>query len=369
MARCVIDCDLHERVVCIGDVHGDLMVLCRVLVRARVMSCSSAFMAAASACHRGDGRASIASPPVIVTSETCRWVGGSACVVLLGDAIDNQRGDEPLGRCGLPATQQTLLQILEELHAQASRQSGRVAFVLGNHECLNIVDRNQGAYCTHNMPSRFVLDGVTAPLCVGDRVLRTHPAWRRRLLAFLRTVNACAVMLLVSGDVSVGLLMHGMLHDRFCDRAGLRALRGPPNARLAGAVRNAEAINMLFDRCLHHSTGGVYDCLAQGEGPFKSEHLPTWCRATVDIDKLPTCVKRYFDTTVVIKGHDVVFERPLMREVGGDGLVIFTDVAMSRSMRHAGADAVPLAFVEYKDHEWTVHSWISKGWKVITHPA
>mmetsp|Transcript_21384 Transcript_21384/g.65272 ORF Transcript_21384/g.65272 Transcript_21384/m.65272 type:complete len:196 (-) Transcript_21384:57-644(-) len=91
-----------DRVVAVGDVHGDLAKLRQLLVRHGLED-------------GGDGG----------DFGYGRWTGGGATLVQVGDCID--RGPYDVG---------TLL-YLESLARQAARAGGAVVRMLGNHELLN----------------------------------------------------------------------------------------------------------------------------------------------------------------------------------------------------------------------------------------
>ena len=84
----------NQRLVCFGDVHGDLSALKRFLTISQVY----------------DGR---------------RWVGGDSILVQCGDVLD--RGSQEL-QC---------YSLLTELSRQAHAEGGRVILLWGNHEALN----------------------------------------------------------------------------------------------------------------------------------------------------------------------------------------------------------------------------------------
>ena len=84
----------NQRLVCFGDVHGDLNALKRFLTISQVY----------------DGH---------------RWVGGDSILVQWGDVLD--RGSQEL-QC---------FSLLTELSRQAEAEGGRVILLWGNHEALN----------------------------------------------------------------------------------------------------------------------------------------------------------------------------------------------------------------------------------------
>jgi hypothetical protein len=85
-----------QRVVAIGDIHGDLDAFIGILQRAQLVD------------------------PIK------RWSGGHATLVQTGDFLD--RGPKARG----------VMDLLMSLQKDASRQGGRVIVLMGNHEAMNI---------------------------------------------------------------------------------------------------------------------------------------------------------------------------------------------------------------------------------------
>ena len=86
-----------QRVVALGDIHGDVDALAAILRSAGLVDANR------------------------------HWSGGSAVVVQTGDILD--RGDQP----------REVLDFLMELENQAAKSGGRVIALLGNHEFMNAV--------------------------------------------------------------------------------------------------------------------------------------------------------------------------------------------------------------------------------------
>lgn len=88
-----------ERVVAIGDIHGDYWKGMEALMAAGVMS------------------------------EDCRWIGGETLVVQMGDILD--RGHEEIH----------LLELFAKLKVEALEAGGQIITMIGNHELLNLCQR------------------------------------------------------------------------------------------------------------------------------------------------------------------------------------------------------------------------------------
>jgi len=120
-----------QRLVCIGDVHGDYKALQDFLQTAGVYD-----------------------------PTTDAWVGGNTIVVQCGDILD--RGMEELA----------CYQLLSKLSQQAIQQHGKVILLIGNHEALNAMGLFQYAF-----------SDIEHEQCIGqevDRVLGPENQWRNQ---------------------------------------------------------------------------------------------------------------------------------------------------------------------------------------------
>lgn len=99
LALCLLTTPLqaqeYDRIVALGDVHGDIDALTSILSKAGLID------------------------------ERHQWTGGKTILVQLGDILDR----------GLKGRE--IMDLYMTLEAQATAQGGRVEFVLGNHEVLN----------------------------------------------------------------------------------------------------------------------------------------------------------------------------------------------------------------------------------------
>lgn len=109
--------DKKERIIAIGDVHGDFDFLIHLLKIARVIE------------NIGEGK--------------YKWIGGQTHVVQLGDVIDSCRPEHY--QCSEmnimendKAEDMKIIDFLDNLHKQAIIAGGAVISLLGNHELMNI---------------------------------------------------------------------------------------------------------------------------------------------------------------------------------------------------------------------------------------
>lgn len=109
-----------QRLVCLGDVHGDYQALVDFLQLAGVLEFR--FEEQHHYYPRGDRQHSALPNRAIPM-----WTGNNTILVQCGDVLD--RGSEELA----------CYQLLAELSHQAESQGGKVICLLGNHEALNAV--------------------------------------------------------------------------------------------------------------------------------------------------------------------------------------------------------------------------------------
>ena len=113
-----------NRLVAVGDLHGDLRVTLIALKLAGVIS-KDIF-------------------PYNV--QNIKWTGGSTWIVQLGDQIDRCRPDDWVKNCVADlddvvedeGNNMMIIQIFQKLDAQAKQVGGRVLGMIGNHELMNI---------------------------------------------------------------------------------------------------------------------------------------------------------------------------------------------------------------------------------------
>lgn len=108
----------HDRIVVFGDLHGDLKLTKKLLIKSRV------------AVYKDK------------KNNKFTWIGNDTCVIQVGDQIDRCRvTDKP---CNDPTATQNdeasdiiIMEIFNDLSIQARKTGGYVISLLGNHEILN----------------------------------------------------------------------------------------------------------------------------------------------------------------------------------------------------------------------------------------
>jgi hypothetical protein len=102
-----------ERIIVLGDIHGDLKLMYKLLYLAKVIN------------------------------KQRKWIGGKTHVVQVGDQIDRCRPNPPYNCSQREATyndeasDRKILQYMTRLHRKAKKEGGAVISLLGNHEILN----------------------------------------------------------------------------------------------------------------------------------------------------------------------------------------------------------------------------------------
>jgi hypothetical protein len=179
-----------ERVVAIGDLHGDLDATRRALKLAGAID------------------------------DKDTWIGGKLVVVQTGDAID--RGDDD----------RKILDFIERLKEEATKAGGELVALVGNHEIMNA--RLDFRYVTKGAFSAFA-DVTPKDESVALKAASLEPSQRGRALAFLPG-GPYARMLArrpVVARVGDSIFVHGGVLPKHV-RAGLDAINDGARAWLMG---------------------------------------------------------------------------------------------------------------------------------------
>jgi hypothetical protein len=96
-----------KRIIAIGDVHGDLNILKRCLIKAKVIN------------------------------KALDWIGKNTYVVQVGDILDG--GGRGYNNQVNPLEEYQIFDLLNKLDRQASQENGRVIYLIGNHEIMNFM--------------------------------------------------------------------------------------------------------------------------------------------------------------------------------------------------------------------------------------
>jgi hypothetical protein len=100
---------MQDRIVAIGDIHGDFESLIYLLYTAKLIN------------------------------NELKWIGADTFVVQTGDIFDDRRPEFPEEfKPHEPYDELLILEYLSDLNIQAEREGGRILICFGNHELLNI---------------------------------------------------------------------------------------------------------------------------------------------------------------------------------------------------------------------------------------
>jgi hypothetical protein len=178
-----------ERIVAIGDLHGDLAATRRALRLAGAID------------------------------EHDRWSGGRLVVVQTGDQLD--RGND----------EREIIALLERLEEEARRAGGALHVLNGNHEYMNV-----SLDLRYVRPGAFAPFDEFAPLAEGDALLSDLPAEQRGRGAAFRPGGPYALKLAERNTVMIigeNLFVHGGILPAHIDygldrinEEGRRWLRG-----------------------------------------------------------------------------------------------------------------------------------------------
>ncbi len=97
-----------KRIIAIGDIHGDLDVLKKCLIKAK-----------------------------LIDRNNCNWIGGDTFVVQVGDILDG--GGRGYKNNVNPMGEFKIFDLLNKLDRQAVLKGGRVFYLIGNHEIMNFM--------------------------------------------------------------------------------------------------------------------------------------------------------------------------------------------------------------------------------------
>lgn len=269
-------------VALIGDLHGDLRALCRLLrevgcfwaappgsSRLKQRAAWDQLDAMCSACPVGTGRDTFPNPELLRGVRHMGGVEDGRSVVFCGDVIDNRRpgvagSDEGFGICAYSDSVELVVETVARLCRDSPR--GAVTWLLGNHDIWPFL-----ASCRQCRSY--------APLhqCASDGSYNVE--FRRKLIGHLLEARAQAC--LIANGV---LCCHGGLSGLFVQDV----LRNAPSPTAGVSARDTmvRTINLQFDRLLHAVRASPDARLTpkQEVGEFGwclSPHALLWCRPQV----------------------------------------------------------------------------------------
>ena len=323
-----IDLDQHQRVVTIGDVHGDMGTFIGTLARAGLVDVPKATMRAALKCHRpaaADKDRSLRwkRPLTPQQASSITWSGGKAAVLFLGDVLDNRRGSHQdiMGVCATAGTQTQILELLYELQSQAAAQRGRVVFILGNHDVANATP-GPSTYCDNYAPQYMIKSSSTASRGEHTTENESEAGYYstctkekggfsddhvRHIRWHMHRLHAVAVARVETNSGGSFLVMHGGLTREslhfFCSKDMFEKYRLVPKEH----QRNLKRLNALFFDALdlsrrlrpRHNRSDARK-IVYGHARL----MPTMCRPDATDPSCARAMKSLFGTSRVVKAHD-----------------------------------------------------------------
>lgn len=118
-----------DRIICIGDIHGDFKLMIDCLELGEVIKRIS----------------SVKENEYPEDISNYEWIGNNTVVIQVGDQIDRCRPsvsvkcDDPTATPDDEGSDLLILEFLNELHKLASKDNGAVYSLLGNHEIMNVM--------------------------------------------------------------------------------------------------------------------------------------------------------------------------------------------------------------------------------------
>lgn len=360
-----IDLLRHKRIVCIGDMHGDLSPFLEVMVKARLISVPQDVMDAGMVCHTSkDEQERTGYPITRKQAHSISWIGKTAVAVFTGDILDNRRSanQDKFGVCGRTGTQEMIMYLLWRLNQLARRNGGRVIWVLGNHDVANYVKDERNSMCRSYAPQLSYDEEKDENYHTCGPLGEFSDARLEKIKRKVIGIRAVAILRIIYRGDSV-LVMHGGL----CQIGTLAAETFPLPYRINKAYtpqQNVHILNSIFWDAAHGSE------LATKVINYYSEILPTWCRPT-RIDNADD-MRDYFGTAKLVKAHDV--QKEMNCNVGGektasgkqtmeDGELCRIDISMSRAFekyRSGYFGYCEVTVEEGKIHR-EIHQWPAPG--------
>jgi len=277
---------IADEVVLVGDLHGDLRALARILKEAGCFvaapnnkSGEAAERAAwdellelCSACPAGTRRAAFPRPELL---RSVRHAGRrrAAAVVFCGDVIDNRRpgveggaGDDRHGICAYGDSVELVVETVARLCRESPR--GAVTWLLGNHDLAPLLASCRA--CPQYAPLQQ---------CASDGAYT--PEFRRFLVDAM--IRARAQALVVANGV---LCCHGGLCAAFVSQAARHARTDPPpdDSRAARKLL-LQTINRAFDDLLKRAAASPdarLDKTTESEAWCLRPDSPLWCRPSIE---------------------------------------------------------------------------------------
>ena len=119
-----------NKIIAIGDIHGDYQSLIRVLLMCKVVK---------------------------IINNKLEWIGGSTYVIQMGDTLDGKRPDTKIEDSFINTSGELeIIDLLINLDAQARNEGGRVISLIGNHELYTYYLKNDPEFIRDFVKSKDI---------------------------------------------------------------------------------------------------------------------------------------------------------------------------------------------------------------------
>jgi hypothetical protein len=271
-----------DRIIVIGDIHGDRSKLLEGLILARLI-------------------------------DNNNWIGGNTIVVQVGDQIDScNRNMGPIEQCNVIQRSDdipddiNILYFMTELHKKASKHGGAVYSLVGNHEIMNVT--GDMTYVSHQNLSSF------------DKETGSYIKGREKRIELFQPGNSIANFLACSRQLALVIGSNLFVHG------GIIPI-------IASKYRNINDINMLLTLFL----------LGELEEPYLFNDLftsgktsPLWTR--VFGFKINNCddylkpLEKIYNVNNIFVGHTPQIKHGITQQC--NNRVWMTDIGMSRAFNN-----------------------------------
>lgn len=277
----ILELSEGQRLVCVGDVHGDAAALRNLLQVAGVLETKNN--------NQDNGK----------EDAIMRWTGGNTILVQTGDILD--RGDAEL----------TCWRILAKLSQQAAKAGGAVVVLWGNHEALNC--QGQFHYTTGEQEYQEMVQSTVTQECDNhedENVLRETGTADSisRILDLWSGPPRHQPARQATYDPGTGLLVHPLLAKlkvavkvgrTLCVHAGLTAHHWNAYSGLTGMNRQAKEW-VIQQSTSSAAAGSLPECFMGADGPV-------WMRDysyPADVEPLDPLAQQRLDAALFVANAD-----------------------------------------------------------------
>jgi hypothetical protein len=272
-----------NRIIVIGDIHGDFNMLVRCLKLAKLID------------------------------NKFNWIGGDTVVVQVGDQIDSCRFS-PLSNnnCNLIIMDNdnpddlNILYFMTELHKKASKEGGAVYSLIGNHELLNSLGNL--SYVSHNNIRSFDNYKTKSGVIIRDGYQARHFAFTpgNDIANFLACTRKIALV------IGSNLFVHGGIVPYIANKYKIEDMNKLLTLFLLGEIEKPEYFTDLF---------------------VSGKTSPLWTRLfgmkVNNCENLMTPLKEVYNVNKIYVGHTPQLSKGIHSQCNDS--IWMTDIGLSRA--------------------------------------